>query len=359
VFISFLNALFSVQRFDVVVAMLRDWHAISNEFEIGIESSGLPLTCVRWEMSPSERSRFTFEPSVYQTDASRHEIVKFHWLIPLYAHYLQTAERETGSLVINQDDIGIVPGLAWSDNRPDRFLVPDCVFVPTKGYSFVRTVFDEHYVAWPDRRPIALWRGSTTGPLEAPKEWRSLARIKLCEIARNSAKDGLIDAGISAVVQFSDDEVVREIKQSGLMRDAVPWEEWIRYKYQIDIDGNTNAWSGFFQRLLTGSPVLKIESPRGLTQWFYDELRPWHNYVPVAPDMSDLVSKVNWLNRNDAVAEAIGRRGLELASRLSYAREMMRSVPVISAAFRYFSGRPCTAGPYGRPVSASSDSSAG
>jgi Glycosyl transferase family 90 len=170
---------------------------------------------------------------------------------------------------------------------------------------------------------------------------------------------GLIDAGISAVVQFGDDEVVREVKQSGLMRDPVPWQEWNRYKYQIDIDGNTNAWSGFFQRLLTGSPVLKIESPRGLVQWFYDELRPWHNYVPVAPDISDLVEKVNWLNRNDAVAEAIGHRGLALASRVSYAREMTRSVPVLSAAFRYFSGRTYAAGPYGRPLSASSDGSAG
>lgn len=73
VFISFLNALFSVQRFDVVVAMLRDRHAISNEFEIDVNSTGLSLTCVRWEISPSERSRFTFDPSVYQTDASRHE----------------------------------------------------------------------------------------------------------------------------------------------------------------------------------------------------------------------------------------------------------------------------------------------
>ena len=71
-------------------------------------------------------------------------------------------------------------------------------------------------------------------------------------------------------------------------------------------------------------------------QWFYDELRPWHNYVPVAPDISDLVEKVNWLNRNDAVAEAIGHRGLALASRVSYAREMTRSVPVLSSGVSVF-----------------------
>lgn len=135
------------------------------------------------------------------------------------------------------------------------------------------------------------------------------------------------------------------------MRDFVSWEKWDRYKYLIAIDGNSSPWSNLFQQLLTGSPVLKIESPRGLVQWFYDELLSWQNYVPVAPDMSDLVDKVKWLNRNDPVAKAIGRRGRELADRLTYAREIARAMPVVSAAFRYFNWRPSANGPYGRPLS--------
>lgn len=160
----------------------------------------------------------------------------------------------------------------------------------------------------------------------------------------------LFDVGFSSVAQFDEPRVAEEIRNAGLMRRFVSWQEWDLYKYHIVIDGNSSPWSNLFQQLLTGSPILRIESSRGLEQWFYDELIPWHNYVPVAPDMSDLVDKVKWLNRNDGVAEAIGRRGLELANRLSYAREMTRSVPVISAAFRYFNGRSGDSGPFGRPL---------
>ena len=63
-----------------------------------------------------------------------------------------------------------------------------------------------------------------------------------------------------------------------------------------------------------------------------------------------LFDKVSWLRRNDEMAEAIGRRGQQLAQRLSYESELDRSVPVISAAVRYFGGRAGAVGPYGRVV---------
>ena len=64
--------------------------------------------------------------------------------------------------------------------------------------------------------------------------------------------------------------------------------------------------------------------------------------------MSDLIDKVKWLRRNDRIAQEIGRRGLEVAELLSYERELNQSVSVISAAFRYFNGRPGEVGSYGR-----------
>ena len=60
------------------------------------------------------------------------------------------------------------------------------------------------------------------------------------------------------------------------MRDYVPEIAFPAYKFQIDIDGNTNSWPGLFQKLLTGSAILKVASPYGYRQWYYDRLRPWH-----------------------------------------------------------------------------------
>jgi glycosyl transferase family 90 len=238
--------------------------------------------------------------------------------------------------------------LALCDNRPDRFLVPDTVFVPTKGYRAARAAYQASDVPWDERQPVVFWRGTTTGVPRAPGDWRSLERIRLCELVQNDAHQGLFDAGISDIVQFDDPTVVREIRESGLFRGFVPWQQWNRYKYHIDIDGNANAWSAFFYRLLTGSPVLKVESSRGMMQWFYDRLKPWMNYVPIAPDISDLVDKARWLARNPATAQKIGQRGREFAEAMTYERELERAAPVISTAFRYFAGQTDGIGPYGR-----------
>jgi len=81
---------------------------------------------------------------------------------------------------------------------------------------------------------------------------------------------GLFDVGISHIAQITDELSIEEIRTSGLMRDFVPAVNWNQYKYQIDIDGNTNAFMGFYIRLLTGSTVLKVASPEGFRQWYYD-----------------------------------------------------------------------------------------
>jgi hypothetical protein len=349
-FVSFLNALLVVQRFDLLAAMLRARFGYGRDLKLEVRRDGPGRGRVRWTILPSGVHRFTFDAQAFQNDNTRNEILGFQWEFPVYANYSRMADQEIGSVVINQQDIGQTPGLAWCDNRPDYFLVPDCLFVPSQGYAWARQVYRGSVVAWSDRAPVAFWRGSTTGIPAAPGDWRSLERIRLCELARRHEQTGLFDVGLSSIIQFGDPAVVQQIQDSGLMRGPVPWENWNRYRYLIDIDGNSSPWSNLFQRLLTGSPVLKVESARGLQQWFYDELEPWRNYVPIAPDMSDLTDKVRWLVRNDTAAQRIGQAGLALAERLTYEREIARSAAVIGAAFRYFNGRPEGVGPFGRAL---------
>lgn len=62
-------------------------------------------------------------------------------------------------------------------------------------------------------------------------------------------------------------------------------------RFALDVDGNTNAWANLFQRLLLGCCVIKVASPFGYRQWYYDDLVPWVHYVPVRADMADLVDR--------------------------------------------------------------------
>jgi hypothetical protein len=118
------------------------------------------------------------------------------------------------------------------------------------------------------------------------------------------------------------------------MRPHVPFLNYQNYRYQIDIDGNTNAWSGLFRRLLTGCPVLKVTSLAGFEQWYYDRLKPWVNMVPVAADMTDLPEKILWLRANDDCAQKIGEAGRALAEALTDEREIAHAAPVIASAIR-------------------------
>jgi hypothetical protein len=173
---------------------------------------------------------------------------------------------------------------------------------------------------------------------DGPAPARGLAlppRVRLCEIARDLP---LFDVALSNIVQFTDPAITAEIEGSGLLRDHIPVRLFNRYRYHIDIDGNSNSWPGLFQKLLTGGPVLKVASARDYRQWYYDRLVPWENFVPVAADLSDLVENTVWLSQNDARAREIGARGKALAESLDFPGELTRCAPAISKAIESFAG---------------------
>jgi FkbM family methyltransferase len=355
VFLSLLNALFVVQRLDLVGALLRDRFGFPGDVNLAFSDLGLGMGLLRWDISPGGEHRFVFDSAVLRDDNTRNEILNFFWEFPLMAHYAAQGEKESGSVLFNRGDIGQKPGLAYCDNRPDFFLIPDAGFVPSQGYRWARQVLEKKRIPWQDRTQVAFWRGATTGMKPGPREWRALERIKLCQIARAHQHTGLFDVGISTLTQISDPEVIKEVMDSGLVLGRVPWEDWGRYKYLIMIDGNSSPYSNVIQGLLTGSPILRVESSRALKQWFYSELVPWHNYIPIAPDMSDLVDKVRWLRRNDEFARKVGENGRAFAETMTIERELQRSVPVISSAFRYFRDPSAYTLPFGMPLPPTSD----
>jgi hypothetical protein len=272
--------------------------------------------------------------------------------LPLLFAYHRTGDVRPGLVVLNLGDADQVPGLAFCSFTPETTLVPDTYFMDTEAYALTRKAYRETGTPWRDRRPVAFWRGATTG--QRPQaEWRSLPRVRLCEITRDSA---LFDVALSQVTQIRDPDIAAEIAASGLLRDHVPVNSFNRYRFHIDIDGNSNSWPGFFQKLLTGGPVLKVASERGYRQWYYDRLVPWENFVPVAADMSDLVEHTVWLMENDATAREIGAQGRALAESMDFPGELTRSAPAISNAIAAFSGpRPKGNGPvnpFGQPGSA-------
>jgi hypothetical protein len=174
-----------------------------------------------------------------------------------------------------------------------------------------------------------FWRGSTSGRMPQDRDWRKLPRIMMCKLA--STRPDVFDVGISYSANLPDDAGA-EIRAGGLERARIPDWAFNYYRYHIDIDGNTNAWASLFIKLLSGSPVLKVTSPHGFRQWYYDRLKPWVHYVPVEADMSDLIEKAEWIRNHDADAVRMGRAAQSLAADMTLDAEVNLAGERVAAA---------------------------
>ncbi|BDX20930.1 hypothetical protein TUM22923_02510 [Polynucleobacter sp. TUM22923] len=315
------------------------WTEASNHFtkntaplqvQLSAAVQNTPFTGVLWKAQSPDLCSFIFNHDLPK-ERVQFFITRLALALPIIIAFHRSEHFVSGSIFFNLDDSADAKGISFCSNRSDSLLIPDTEFLETEGYGKARNYFQLNSIPWQEKLPLVFWRGSTTG-VRSGDSWRTIPRITLCEICQNSNMQQLFDVGVSALAQIPKAEL-KEVQSSGLMRDYVPIFSSNQYKYQIDIDGNTNAWAGLFLKLLSGSAVLKVASPHGFEQWYYDKLIPWVHFVPVQSDLSDLIEKTQWLQLNDDKAMQIGRRGAELAATLSYDLVIKQSLLKIHDAF--------------------------
>jgi len=302
------------------------------EFSVS-QNPAWPESVVGWETEGLDVCRLTISPLLVKPVRIIYIATRLSGVWPQLEAFCTLAARSgsppKGRLNINLDDHSVVPGLSFCSNNRAHHLIPDAHFVRDRGYADARYAFASGGSPWRSRKPQAIWRGATTG--HSPTGWRGLPRIKLCELSQQYPN--FLDARISNVVQLNP-QADQEIAQAGLMGDSIKVEAFGDWRIQIDIDGNSNSWPGLFQKLLTGSPVVKIESLGNWRQWYYDKLKPWENYVPAKANLSDLVEKLSWLREHEHQAYAIGMAGRDLALSITYESAIMEGASTILAALQ-------------------------
>ena len=124
---------------------------------------------------------------------------------------------------------------------------------------------DAARVLFEHRTDLLFWRGSTTGPTDHGASSlidRILSnnRVAFClEAKLNSAR---IDAKITQVAQVPDDHMSlwqAQLQQWEIWGDRVDETEFFKYRYYIDLDGNSAAW-GTIRKYLGLCLVIKPES---------------------------------------------------------------------------------------------------
>ena len=78
---------------------------------------------------------------------------------------------------------------------------------------------------------------------------------------------------------------------------TIPISDHLYYKYLVSIDGWTAAWARVPWIMLSNSVLFKQGSNK--IEWFYDALKPNVHYLPIAEDLSDLLSQMEYAKLHD------------------------------------------------------------
>lgn len=158
-------------------------------------------------------------------------------------------------------------------------------------------------IKWSSKKPIAVFRGSSTG---SGTTIETNQRLKLVHLAQDSP---LIDAGITSwnlrPRKLSNKKYLTTIHIDklpfGLSKPLSPQEQ-SNYKFIINVDGHVSAFRLSLE-LGMGSCILLVDSPYKL--WYHNILKPYVHYVPIKNDLSDLLDQVKWCKNNDSKCKQI------------------------------------------------------
>ena len=165
---------------------------------------------------------------------------------------------------------------------------------------------------WAKKKDVLIWRGSATGRRANfdPKNPQS-PRLRLALLSEKHPT--LIDAALNVHSNpFKSEMLTRPIldgrrvfhegNSSSFQRSDFEQQQ---YKYTIDPEGD--GCSGRFLKVLSFDTVV-FKYFRTGTHFLHGLLRPWHHYIPVQRNMSDLLPKLAWLQAHTGEAQRIAVR---------------------------------------------------
>lgn len=166
-----------------------------------------------------------------------------------------------------------------------------------------------HLVPWDQKEKKAFWRGTTTGGTYTKDNWHKIPRSQL--VLLSLIRPDLIDAKFTKTAQC--EEGVPEILSANHMMshfETIP--NHLKYRYLVDVDGNSCTYPRYYWILLSTSLPFKQVSDN--VQWFYGALVSYQHYVPLEVDSSDIFEKVKWAKEHDEEAKQIAANGTEFAA---------------------------------------------
>lgn len=176
--------------------------------------------------------------------------------------------------------------------------------IPTYDDIFDREMKDME-TDWDAKKPIAVFRGSSTGCGFTPE---TNQRLKLATM-----KSDDLDVGIhqyTTHLKYNSPTDIGKIEKTVPTVPKLDWKEQSKYKYILHVDGNVVAYR-LLKSMLTNSVILRVKSD--FIHWCDSELKPGIHYLGIKEDLSDLREKLDWCKSHDEECRQIASAGYQFA----------------------------------------------
>lgn len=141
-----------------------------------------------------------------------------------------------------------------------------------------------------------MWRGASTGPCDTNKKGSRMMFVS--KYARSS--DPRIDVGFNTVVQGCG-------AASAYVKGSYSLSTALKSKYLMVVNGNDKASS--LNWILASNSVPFMTRP-AVESWLLEtSLEPWKHYIPIEDDFSDVVSKLDWIAKNEDEGARVANAG--------------------------------------------------
>lgn len=196
-----------------------------------------------------------------------------------------------------------LPVLTFAKKNTSKgpILIPD--FEMIEGYQSLDQELDQgiNEVPWDEKKNMSFWRGSSTGGTYNIENYKTMPRVQLSYMSLKHSE--LVDARISKLVQCTE-EISRKLHEEKLVGAASPIRDHLKYKYLIDIDGNSCTYSRLYWILRSNCVPLKHKSPN--IQWYYGGFKNNQNICFFSLDEEpSITTQIEFLAQNDDLAYQI------------------------------------------------------
>lgn len=159
---------------------------------------------------------------------------------------------------------------------------------------------------WECKLNIAFYRGSDIGVSDL-NAWINYPRPRL--VCLSTQYPHLIDAKFTSLYAVCHTQFAID---NGFMGNYLSMKDHPRYKYLMNVEAGCANTPRFPLLLHANSVIFK-----NLTQsilWFYKALKPYEHFIPIAEDLTDLLSQLEWAHAHDDECRKISENANNIAA---------------------------------------------